>query len=123
MIYEFYSSRISHVYGRQRTAITPTPGDIEVVHYIYKHPRRYRVDFQHEKQLPQLILDGQRAIFDWMMEHKRPLSELNTFRESCVQYGQKDAEGIPLWLLNVTRRRAPSALADRESIGANTSML
>lgn len=96
---------ISHVYGRQRTFVTAPGGAVTVVHYVHKHRRRYRVDFRHEKLLPALVLEGQRTVFEWMLAHKRPLAELNHFRESCVQYGEKDEAGAPRGLLNVARAR------------------
>jgi hypothetical protein len=97
--------RISHVYGRQRTFVTVPGGDIDVVHYVFKHPRRYKVDFQHERALPELVLAGQRAVFDWMVAHRRPRGELNSFRESCVRVGERDGDGRPKALLNLARRR------------------
>jgi hypothetical protein len=89
------------VYGRNRTFITQPGGEVTVVHYVFKHARRYKVDFRHERLLPGLVLQGQKAIFDWMLERKRPLAELNFFRESCVRYNQKDALGAPRALLTV----------------------
>lgn len=106
---------ISHVYGRQRTFITaPAPySDISVVHYVHKHPRRYHIDYKHEKLLPQLVLDGQRDIFQWMIEHKRPLAELNAYRESCVQYGEKQSDGTPRALLNLALKKDLQPLPEK----------
>lgn len=96
---------ISHVYGRQRTFITPPGGNIDVIHYVFKHQRRYKVDYAHEKALPELVLAGQQAVFEWMVAHPEdcPRNMLNSFRESCVQYNERDDNGNRKPLLNVAR--------------------
>ena len=93
------------MYGRERTFITKPGGSIDVVHYVFKHQRRYKVDYAHENLLPELVLAGQQAVFEWMILHPAvcPPNVLNSFRESCVQYGERDKNGLPKPVLNVAR--------------------
>lgn len=84
-----------------------------MLHYTSRHKTRYKVDFRHELLLPGLVKEGQREVFNWMMMHKRPLHELNAFRESCA--GQ---EG-----LTVVRAHAQGGEREQATVNATTQVL
>lgn len=67
---------ISSVYGPQRSFMSK---NITIYHHVKAHGKRYKVDFEHEKRLTPLTMEGRQKVAAWMQEHKCPAHEQRVF--------------------------------------------
>lgn len=67
---------ISSVYGLHRSFMSK---NITIYHHIKAHGKRYNVDFEHEKHLAPLTVDGRRLVAVWMRKNNVPLHVQQAF--------------------------------------------
>ena len=67
---------ISSVYGQRRSFMSK---NITIYHHTKAHGKRYKVDFDHEKLLQPLTMQGRNLIAAWMRRQKVPAHQLQEF--------------------------------------------